>query len=216
MLEQRSGRRAGGGGAGGGRSGGADLPWLLWMAGFLCLPASYVGIVYGVAIPQNPPERGADLNFCAVVFLVSVAIGVGCHFYFALVLFSSPKLASGFRSGVACAVMGTGAYIGLGHLWRFPTPMGYTLFALINVPVCFLLEIHNAFGLRAAFSPRVRRKLLVPALLALLPIVFVLVFAMYRVAFSWLSATEQTYVVPLWPLIKIAFKMGASRLVELI
>ena len=76
-----------------------------------------------------------------------------------------------------------------------------------------LFAIHDAFGLRAAFGANVRRKLLPPLLLALLPVAFLLVFSMYRVVFSQLPPSHQTYVAPLWPFIKIAFKVAAVKIV---
>jgi len=121
---------------------------------------------------------------------------------------------STFKSGVIGGFIGPFTYFVLGSLWRFPTPMGYIFAASTGVPATLLFAIHDAFGIRVAFSAQVRRKLLAPALLAFLPVVFLLVFSTYRVIFSKLSASHQTYFAPLWPLIKIAFKLAAVKIVE--
>ena len=154
-------------------------------------------------------RNGPDVNFMLLVFTQAFIGGFGFNFYFAPVLLSKATPASAFKSDLIFALAYTGTFFTLGSLWRFPTPMGYVWGASVSVPTALLFAIHDAFGVRAAFGANVRRKLLPPVLLALLPIAFLLVFSMYRVVFSQLPPSHQTYVAPLWPFFKIAFKVAA-------
>jgi hypothetical protein len=186
---------------------------MLWIVACVVLPGLVVGLCYH-GIPLNPPQSGPDVNFMLLVFTQAFIGGFGLNFVFALVLFSKATPTSAFKSGLICALAFIGTLFTLGSLWLFPTPMGYIWAASVGIPVTLLFAMHDAFGLRAAFGANVRRKLLPPLLLGLLPVAFLLVFSMYRVVFSRLPPSHQTYVAPLWPFIKIAFKVAAVKIVE--
>ena len=103
----------------------------------------------------------------------------------------------------------------LGTFWRFPIPMGYPIASLVgSAPTILFAVIHDIFGLRVALSVNVRRKLIAPILLSSTFIAFLFVFAVYRAVFDQLPPSQQTYFAPLWPLIKITFKVVAVKVVE--
>jgi hypothetical protein len=186
---------------------------MLWLVACVVLPGLVAGFFYGM-IPLNPPQSGPDGSFLALSSVNAFVCGVGLNVFFAPVLFSTPTLTSGLKSGILFAMALSTGYVTLGKLWRFPVPMGHIYASSLALPTLLLLAVHDAFGLRTAFSAKMRRVLLPPLLLALLPVVFLLVFATYRAIFSQLPPSHQTYVAPLWPLIKVIFKLGAVKIVE--
>ena len=94
------------------------------------------------------------------------------------------------HAGVINASVACGTLFALGHLWRFPTPLGYIWASSMGIPAVLLFTVHEAIGLRVAFRPQVRRKMVAPLLLAQLPAAFVLVFSMYRVVFAGLWSSR--------------------------
>jgi hypothetical protein len=185
----------------------------VWLGAFTLLPGLVAGVMIGL-IPLNSPQHGLDINFAIFFGATCFVAGTGlCYLQYPL-FFSRATPASGMKAGFALMLGSLVSAFILGTFWRFPIPMGYPVSVSVGAAPFLLAIIHDVFGLRVAFSVKVRRLLIVPILLATLVVAFLFVFAMYRAVFDHLPPSQQTYFAPLWPVIKIAFKVVAVKIVE--
>jgi hypothetical protein len=186
----------------------------MWVVAVLFVPPLIMGPVFG-CVPLNAPSAGPDVQFLLLLGVIALFLGPGASHLFARMLFFEPTVFTTVRDGIVCALVSCLVYFGLGSAWRFPTPLGYLIAASAMIGALLLLTIHDSFGLRTALQPEMRRQLIAPFILALLPVVFLALFSVYRVAFAQMSASEQFMFAPVWPFLKIALKKVATRLAEL-
>jgi hypothetical protein len=186
----------------------------LWVVALLFVPPLIMGPIYG-CVPLNAPSAGSDVQHMLFAGAVSIFGGQGLSHLFARMLFFEPTVFTTTRDGTVAALVVCLVFFGLGSAWRFPTPLGYLIAASAAAGTNLILTVHDSFGLRTALQPEMRRQLVAPFLLAMLPIFFLVLFSVYRVAFAQMSPSYQFMFAPVWPFLKIALKKVSTRLSEL-
>lgn len=92
--------------------------------------------------------------------------------------------------------------------------MGYILGGVVMLSFACSILFYMIFG-KKIFADWALIKRLLPLLgVALIPIVFLFVFAFYRAAFIQMGPGQQALFGPVWPLLKLGFKKVATLLVD--
>lgn len=99
--------------------------------------------------------------------------------------------------------------------WTFPIPMGVLVVGVPAITLGVLALFVSIFGLDIFTNKRLQRRVLPMLGMALLPSVFIIAFAFFRVFFMWVDPGWQAVVAPLWPIAKILLKELATWLADL-
>jgi hypothetical protein len=205
------------------------------------VPPLLAGLTFGV-VPYKDPSLGFVGSGFAVGQAIEFSlVGPGFTVFLCVALGVAPDLRKTIAFTLMFALVAGLTLFMLGETWMFPTrefalscPSFFTRRRLTPTPS--LVSPHPATGAIIApsaslsvacpvlfsmvfgkkiFTDRALIKRLLPLLgVALLPIVFLVVFAFYRAAFIQMGPGQQALFAPVWPILKLGLKKAAAALVD--
>jgi hypothetical protein len=180
----------------------------------LLIPPLAAGAVY--TIPLKTPHLGVlgsgiitiqsvstFLSYTSYSFVISTCLNVPASFWKC----SLSGLVGMLLFNASMYLLSTG--------WMFPVPLGFLFFATTGTAGCLLTLLLLIFGSKIFTSMKLVKTILPLLGVPLLSIVFVVVFCFFRAAFEQCTPGQQAFLSPLWPLLKIVFKILAMKLVDL-
>ncbi|GMI27202.1 hypothetical protein TrCOL_g9466 [Triparma columacea] len=178
------------------------------------VPPLLGGLLYGVVPLKDPSIGFVGSRLVEVLVMATTLWGPGLTAALCVALkvpTNLPKVIA-FTLAYSLAILLT--LFVLGEIWMFPVPMGVFFGPCVGFSVACTILFYMIFG-KKIFADWALIKRLLPLFgVALLPIVFVVVFVFYRAAFIQMGPGQQALFGPVWPLLKLGFKKVGTLLVD--